>query len=236
VSFVANLVDKLGERVVVNLERIPDFDQNVVVGSGVESYELDRIIFGATKPVAAPVEYSVLGDSELTNVWRCVRDSSLGEYCSSIGNGSYGLEWRMIGESAISGVGVRYRGGYGGWETEIQFLCNWSIDGCQIVVDDVGEFQSDGLIVIRLRGREFCPGYEFRMKMTGGAMFLLVVALIVILYLGIGTIVLWVRKGGLDFPNRVFWEGAAESVRFAVLFIVTCGRRRPVIEPTLDVA
>jgi hypothetical protein len=45
----------------------------------------------------------------------------------------------------------------------------------------------------------------------------------------------WLRTSGLHFSKEIFCEGAVQSVGFAILFMTSCGRRRPAIAPTLEV-
>lgn len=71
-----------------------------------------------------------------------------------------------------------------------------------------------------------------RAKITGGAIFLIVIAILIVLYLSIGLIVIYVKDGVVRIPNEAFWQSFGQCVIIGATYIFTCGKKNPQI--TLD--
>ena len=79
----------------------------------------------------------------------------------------------------------------------------------------------DNLFTVSASARFACPSSSLPLpKVSGGAIFLLVLLLTTILYLGLGTIIQWIRTGRVDIPNAKFWA----EVGACIAYPFQCGR------------
>ena len=68
--------------------------------------------------------------------------------------------------------------------------------------------------------------------MTGGAIFLIIIATLIVLYLSIGSVVVYIKEGVIHIPNNDFWESFGQNIIIGATFLFTCGKKQPHI--TLD--
>lgn len=71
-----------------------------------------------------------------------------------------------------------------------------------------------------------------REKVTGGAIFLIIIATLIVLYLSIGSVVVYIKEGVIHIPNNDFWESFGQNIIIGATFLFTCGKKQPHI--TLD--
>jgi hypothetical protein len=175
---------------------------------------------------------------DLANVWECI-DSDAGN-CFPVGDMAYGLTIQLINESLeTSGINVTYAGGAAGHAIRFFYHCNDTLLPGDIVLFEVGEdptrpAQADWHpLLVNAQTLEVCdkapgpiPG-PVAAAIAAGAVFLLVVLVLLVLYVGIGTLVLYARTGTVSVPNEALWREVFESIADGVAFVVSCGDKRP---------
>lgn len=241
-----------GSYLSIDLGQIEMHDEVINMGL-FPHYQRNLFRYYPKNPGAPPSGFQVL-DTDVTtaNLWRCFNSTS-GNYCHSCGDSRINLIYQLVQDDDIKGgLSINYEGGYGGFETHIQLICNESIKGNKVDFDDVGRYHaSTKAPVIFAHTSMICPKYLTptpkptqtrrptatpkptsgpepdgeRNGITGGSVFLFMVIAGFVLYLLIGVMVGFIRNGMLAFPNEDFWVGFAECVETAVIFIFTCGKK-----------
>ena len=105
----------------------------------------------------------------------------------------------------------------------MKFVVACDMNHQQIQVSDAVTATDDNLFTVRASARFACYGNgPLNPSFSGGAVFLLIVILCVVLYLGLGTFVLWVWTGRVNMPNASFWSEVGESVKYV---FTSCGQK-----------
>jgi hypothetical protein len=175
------------------------------------------------------------------NVWEC-GDQGQGT-CFPVGDRAYGLTIRLINESLdTSGLNVSYQGGAGNHSVQFFYHCEPDLGPGEIELGLVGDdtVNATGVgprsLIIHVQTVEACgkaPGPEpeplpLVVALSPGAVSLVVFAGLLLLYFGLGTLVVYALHGTLSVPNKDFWLEVYDSIAAALNFIISCGRRRPV--------
>ncbi|KAK8884373.1 hypothetical protein M9Y10_043483 [Tritrichomonas musculus] len=71
--------------------------------------------------------------------------------------------------------------------------------------------------------KNFCSFDSKDKKITGGAIFLIILLSTIILYIVIGLLVEFIKNGKITFPNVEFWKEFIACVTTGFLYIVKCG-------------
>lgn len=229
--------DKDGNCILVNLTQLPNYyDELITVGIH-PKFQRNLYRYYPTEPGLPPSGYQVLDSSNQNdvvraNVWRCFNSSDGRSVCHAAGNSDISLRYELSKEDDLNGgVSLIYEGGYGGWSTKIQLMCNESVAKDKIDFDDVGYLQpSEKIPTIYTHTRMAClvkaPHVIVdRNSITGGGVFLLIVIVVTICYLLVGLMINFIKGGLIELPNKDFWEEFGACVYTAVLFIFTCGKK-----------
>jgi hypothetical protein len=161
--------------------------------------------------------------SEKANVWKCIGDGFVN--CFPIGDLRYGLRLNANVPDIYGGVRVHYAGGADGYSVSFWFHCDESLGTGELQASEVGYQGANKSTVLFLRTREVCPAIQSG-NVSGGAVFLLLVALFVVIYFGIGTVVQYWLTGTLDVLNSGLWRELGLDL-LAVLARVFKGRGQP---------
>jgi hypothetical protein len=99
----------------------------------------------------------------------------------------------------------------------------------------LAQYFADRIILIEARTSMVCPNASYNIrKFSYGSLFLLILVGIFVVYVPLGLVIGWVRKGVIDFPNAEFWSAVSGSIAFAVTYACTTGRRRGDNKQILD--
>jgi hypothetical protein len=209
----------------VNLFKVPSIEHTIALGFGNE-YELAVVRFYPIEPGPPPSGFAVLDGRDATaNIWRCVQSAVDGGYCASIGQAKYGLTF--ANDSVITAT---YGKGYGGASTQVRFVCGLTLKEDEFVFHSTGTIGDDWAIVFDLRGGAFCPRDDYTVKkLRGGAVFLIIVLSVVVVYV-CGGVLLKPLMGKIEMPNAEFWSEVRQSVVAALAFVWSCGKKRPDVE------
>lgn len=233
--------NKDGKVIHIELEKLPHYyDEIITVGEHLH-YQRNLYRYYPVTPGLPPSGYEILdnensNDNALANIWRCFNASNGKRYCHSAGNVKTGLYYDVITDELDGGVSLNYDGGYGGWETHIQIICNRSVPETKIDFDDVGLLVANfNVPIIFAHTSMAClvdspkptpaPVIFDRNSITGGAIFLFILTVVALIYVAVGFLFGFVRYGSIDMPNKEFWREFALDLETAVVFIFTCGKR-----------
>jgi hypothetical protein len=123
------------------------------------------------------------------------------------------------------GIDVEYNGGAEGVKAVIQFTCDPTQSLGDMKWSGVTD-EFEGKLHFRVYTAEVCRATEWGI-LTGGAVFLLIVYGMVLLYFGVGTVIKWTVTGYVEVPNDGFWQEVWASLTGIIKFIFTCGREKP---------
>ncbi|KAH0794263.1 hypothetical protein GPJ56_001866 [Histomonas meleagridis] len=222
--------------VYLDLNNFSDYQEEIALGYG-SNYQKNTIIFNPVTPKSPPTGYiSLDGDSATANVWRCFQASDLKKYCHSIGNARYGIYHELAEESNFdSGIAVNYEGGYGGYETHFIFQCNLSIPSDQVNFDQAARLTPQKVVVIFAHTSMVCPKEgqwvgpdQKSARVSGGAVFLIIIFIGVVLYFSVFVILGVVRENKVEFPHYTFWKEVGCCIATGAIFLATCGKRRSI--------
>jgi hypothetical protein len=203
--------------------------QDVIIGSD-QFYEKVTVRFSAADRTGAIPGYSARYDD--ANVWKCWTSDRVRPVCIPIGDFRYGLDVGPLNESNLSeGVRVRYRGGLGGYETEVILTCDEKLDDQAIAFQPIGgAIYPSRTITLFATTNQVCQGHIllWRDEVTIGGIAVCTSAAVAALYLLIGVIITTCREKEVHVPNYEFWGGFCESLRVAIIRIFVCRvARRP---------
>ena len=234
-----SITDKNHKYISIDLDvDLPEYYEEIITIGLFPNYQRNLFKYYPVNKGPAPSGYTILDSdpNKKANVWRCFNSSNGHSYCHSAGDADVKLEYTLIDEdNLLAGVSLNYEGGYGQWETHVQLICNESVPLNRLDFDDVGTFiPSTKSPIIFAHTKMACPvdspytpyvpPGEERDGITGGAIFLIIVVGIAVLYISIGMFVSFIKDGLIEIPNHDFWEDFFESVKTGFLFIFTCGK------------
>lgn len=230
--------DDNGNCISIDLSKLPlYYDELITVGNH-PNFQRNFYRYYPTKPGLPPSGYQILdtsneNDAVLANVWRCFNSSDGRSVCHAAGNSNVNLHYELVTEGNLNGgVSLIYEGGYGGWSTKIQLICNNSVPEDKVDFDDVGYLLPSEKVptiythttMACLRKAPYVPIIDNRNSITGGGIFLMIVIVVSVLYVFIGLIVNFIKNGVIELPNKTFWEEFGICIHTAILFIFTCGK------------
>lgn len=231
--------DSDGNCISVDLSSLPYYYDELITVGVHPNFQRNLYRYYPTKPGLPPSGYQVLdtsntNDAVLANIWRCFNSSDGRSVCHAAGNSNVNLQYELVEEGNLKGgVSLNYEGGYGGWSTRIQLICNTSVPEDKIDFDDVGYLvPSEKMPTIYTHTAMAClkkapdvPVIDNRNSITGGGVFLMIVIIVSVLYIVIGLLVNFIKGGMVELPNKAFWEEFGICIQTAVLYIFTCGKR-----------
>jgi hypothetical protein len=221
VNFSASFTDAAGKSVSLDLHQMKDHVKHVVAGYN-KNYDRILIAFHPVDPKPAPEGYTVLDTENSSNLWRCA-----GTWCHSLGHAKFNMTIALYNASdADHGIMVRYYGGYGGYYGVVIFQCNESVD--DVWFDDVASLTPSRMLAVFAHTKQLCPkvspDIRRRGKISGGAVFLLVIASGFLVYSIGGMMFIWLRGREVRFPNNDFWCEFWNCTVSAVVFLLCCGK------------
>ncbi|KAH0793087.1 hypothetical protein GPJ56_002982 [Histomonas meleagridis] len=207
-----------GQHIKLDLSKLQSDLEPVVLGFG-KNHHRAEIDYTPSQLTSCPQGYTCPSDVKQGNIWKCINQN----YCWPIGDARYGLHMSLVNESEpLEGVAINYDGGYARYEAHLIFQCNQSVPEHTIHFDEVGVQTRQNAIVLYAHTPDVCPVNS--LGVTGGAVFLLIVILLVVLYFGIGTMIMFFVKGVVEVPFQSFWSEVCECVAATIKFVVTCGK------------
>lgn len=200
-----------------------DLNINSVIGSN--SFK-GLLYYTPFEPQTCPANYScdVLSESD---AWICYY-----RHCFPVAlHSMYNVE--DISGSTTEESSYRIRGAYD-YQMEFTIKCNPSSSILHISSDAVFDnTTTGGKQVFRIKGEgsfacfQDIPNPEIiRKPATGGAVFLLIIGTISILYIFIGTTYKFIRTKQIDIPNQAFWTEFLICMQVGLQYI-TCERYTP---------
>ena len=229
----------------IDLQKLAARKENVYLGmtnTQGSTYRPAMILFDPDSPKPC-YQDECLGGGE-TNIWRCMDEDSK-TYCWGVGDGRQGISW-VDGEDFNEGITVTYYGGYADYTTTIQFMCNESIEEHTVDFDIIGH-EKNHRITLYAHTSDVCPKkqgptpfptpaetpaptatpeVQTIRSITGGSVFLLIIAVGASAYLFIGMLVTFKITGKFELPNAAFWSEFGTNVVTGAFFIFTCGRKQ----------
>jgi hypothetical protein len=215
------------DTIFVDLKALQASSKTVLVGRG-HTYGNDQIFFSPWERTTCPTgKHCGVFANDRANIWRCVNRQM---DCYPIGDLAYHLAWNASSETEIyGGVYASYSGGADNSSTHVRFFCRENLSEEAVELDEfANEFVYGHTVFLNAHILAACPGgvtpYGQRNKVTGGAIFLLVVMLLAFGYFGIGSFVIFLFGGKADVPFSDFLNEVWLSVKAAIYFLVTCGK------------
>jgi hypothetical protein len=213
-----------GEIVWLDLEELDPHGREVIVGFG-HDFEDCEIYFSPAERTGCPAGRKCgVYESDKANIWKCVNDK---KDCYPIGDSAYGLTWSVANKSEIwAGIRAEYAGGAENTTTVVHFMCYDAFPPGMLQIDQVAReyHMMSSHIELNAYTKNACPGFEQPSEVKGGAIFLLVMAALGVVYLIGGTVLMLIWKGSIAIPFQNFWKEVFESLKTAVYFIFCCGK------------
>jgi hypothetical protein len=166
---------------------------------------------------------------DLANVWKCVGSVDY-ERCYPIADRNYGVNltsFPPLFEDGVPPIQAKYSGGVDDWSVEFNFGCDPNGTLGHLNFSHWGREEGwPPVLSIWVSTAEVCKEVEWGV-LSGGAVFLLIVFSLVLLYFGAGTVIVYASSGVITIPFGDFWLEVWDSFYTAILFLVTCGRAAP---------
>jgi hypothetical protein len=223
-DFFLHGVTNDGLHVIADLRTLPTVGEMVYVGYD-KYYEKNYIFLSPRRPVKCPSEYDC-SDYDVANAWKCFTLDNK-KKCFPVGDVRFGviMQWIEDGKPE-SGVSINYEGGFGGYEIDFHISCNYTVPRGDLHFGETGvKYPSTNNIVIQGDSSDICPR-DIIVGVTGGSVFLLIVACLVFLYIMIGFIVKFLVDGSIIFPHAAFFNEFWICLQSGFIFIFTCGKER----------
>lgn len=222
----------------INLSKVKVHDEHVVLRSE-PNFIKAEIQIDPDEPRSCVGDVCVGGGK--TNIWKCLTIDGV-KKCYGIGDARQKLEFWADKKELNAGISVTYGGGYDGYYTTINYVCNSSIPGDQIDFDDMG-FEDNKHVTLSAHTAMVCPHklgptplptppveptptpyVPSGKKISGGAVFLIIVFVSCTLYFGGGLIYNYFVKGEIKLFNQEFWASFWDYLHSGATFVFTCGR------------
>lgn len=231
--------DEDGHNVELDMTRIPpSSSHNIALGAGLSPFEDVNIFYSPIDRIPCPDGYSCPG-MEKGNIWKCWKNTT-GSFCYVIGNAEYGVTMELAPnlDYIHADVAATYYGGANGARSTILFVCNHSVPMNQVWMAPVGiqRFAGPAAVgIFYLHTKNVCwDVHPYTADVTGGAIFLTLLAIGGALYFAGGAVVLFFLKGTVSVPQQEFWVEFALCVKTAVIFLATCGKKTVVGNASYD--
>ncbi|OHT16830.1 hypothetical protein TRFO_12915 [Tritrichomonas foetus] len=182
---------------------------------------------------------------EKSSLWNCINSTTRNNICIPIGDDRYGLKFTVPANSndinkenhinkqteinelygIPNKVSVTYGGGYSDTSAIINLICDEGVSG--FLFQTIGSIENNNYIY-NVNTNAACPVDKSRKVISGGAIFLICVIIICVLYFAIGMIVNYVKDGIIMIPNAGFWNEFGLSISAAVAFLFSCGKTKEI--------
>lgn len=228
-----------GQVIDLDLAEIGSFSQTVFVKTAnKENNEVYRssIFFNPAAVQPCPSGFTCVS-SEKSSLWSCFNSTTVKNVCVPIGDDRFGLGFQLLenkrsphNDAAPNGVSVKYSGGYDLAESTIEFICNTDSVDSSVTFQDVAQ-KSGNSFTFSILTNLACPVKSTaRGAISGGAVFLILVIVVFVLYFSIGTLVEFIRNGSISIPNSKFWTEFYICVITSINFIFSCGKKTILIK------
>ena len=199
---------------------VADFDsmgyirQKLLVGYD-DKYELNTIFFNAVERISCPTGFTCLGNSQKSNVWRCINNQD----CIPMADTRFGITYKMVDQNDIrKGISATFGGSYADTLT-VNCICDERKYGFRF--DELGDKTPAGTkITLTVRSRSFCSRHVIRI--SGGAVFLSIVLIPGVFYFGAGVLVTYIITGKPNVPNANFWNTFFSSISYLFAVLLAC--------------
>ena len=201
------------------------FDFATLGSSNVDmTYQLDKTVevgtfmFDPDGVISCPSGAECKGVEKAT-AWKCWVDAITSKQnCIAVADVRYPPE-------QITASKVVYAGGYSTYQLEMKLNCKSDHAATNYTIDNTATESSSQYLTVNLYSQAFCPGRGLtRNGVTGGAVFVFIIGVIIILYCVIGLTYNFLSYGKFEFPNSNLWQELGSSIATAFNFI-TCRRR-----------
>ena len=221
ISFDLSTLQQVEQWVVL----MQNINNSHITGSEDTIFELDLIIFNPTSQIGCPDGYNC-SSLDPANTWKCNQNKE----CFSIGDSRYGLSIELNNNFDLSqGIQLYYKGGYAGYSFLLDLKCKNSqtsklLDFIEVNMQDP---QYPNIIRLNAFSNIVCPisAGIFSLGFSPGAIFILILSIISILYLFFGVLYSFFKKGILEMPNVSFWKEFFECLKAGITFLFCCGSR-----------
>lgn len=160
-------------------------------------------------------------DDAISSFWNCHPSTGSCESIGSITTSDIAFE----ADDSVDGVVVRYGSSlFGNKNATIQYVCQ---EGANTpILESNATFDSTNKIYkIRMRHKSFCTPFSKKKKsLSGGAIFLILLAVIAFLYFVVGTIIVSIIKKEFTFINKEFWVEFGLCIKEACMRICSCSK------------
>lgn len=148
-------------------------------------------------------------DTQEASVYKCWENV---KKCFAIADVRYGIN--------ITRDHLTYKGGYGNYETQVNLHCKKDTQSGWMELSKNGR-EVNRVVYLDGYSVAFCNTYSS--KVSKGAIFLLIVLLVMILYLSVGVFINLLIHGQIDIPNHDFWTKFSENIAYVFRYIKSCG-------------
>lgn len=178
------------------------------------------------------------GDED-SQIWLCYDDDGI-KTCIGYGLSKNNVSMQLFQPGSLTGgVQANYKGDMKR-SANVIFLCDEKLSNFQITLPDsvTMSFRSLSFYVY---AKQACPidagggdddDSGEKNKVTGGAIFLIILSIAIVFYFAIGMIIIYVKEGVIRIPNEAFWKSFGECVVIGAKYIFTCGKKSEVLLQT----
>ncbi|OHT07265.1 hypothetical protein TRFO_24599 [Tritrichomonas foetus] len=163
--------------------------------------------------LGCPTGYSCGSEVE-SSFWKCTDKT-----CVSVGDITTGD--LHLDRSDANSISAKFGSSlYGTKTASILYTCSESHS--EMTIESNATVDANGIYSVRVKGQMFCP--KIKKGISAGAIFLIILASVIFLYILFGTLIMSLLRAHLTFPNQNFWIQFGLCVKEAVMFIFTCGK------------
>lgn len=174
-----------------------------------------------------PSESQCDGDTNAT-IWLC--DDTAGYHdCIAYGLLENNLTYTFLSSHTLS---VDYFGDRKRLAA-VTFSCDEQVDSSTLRLPEKVELDGTRLH-FRVYSSRFCAATSSNKSLSGGAIFLIILAVGIVLYVGITMLIVYFRTGKIEPPNKEFWIEFFACVSTAFLFIIRCGNHGNSVQTRYD--
>jgi hypothetical protein len=211
-----------GDAIRLELKKFSVVDDDVVVG--MSQFHRAEFVYSPWHLIKCP-DGRDCGTyaHDVANVWKCVGEDYA--QCYPVGDRRWGLNLTFRDpDKRHTGIAAQYFGGAEGYRIAIMYYCDRDVDPGDLDFADLGtEVARSGVhsIILDAHTREICQGKDWG-KLSGGAVFLILMTAVVMLYVAGGTIAKYLLTGVIEVPNTNLWLQVWQSLSVGVQFLFCC--------------
>ncbi|OHS97640.1 hypothetical protein TRFO_09348 [Tritrichomonas foetus] len=185
-----------------------------------------HLIYQPCGSMICPADTYCAGDEDAA-IWLCYTDDGI-KQCRGYGLYKNNVSLSLYIPSTIdSGVQAKYTGDLKR-AGDVIFSCDPSIPKHQLELPETVTLSGRTLSIF-IKTSDVCstsikPDDQNKAKISPGAYFLIILAIVVVLYLSIGVLVQYFMKGIVRVPNYEFWGQVGACISAAFSFIFSCGK------------